>query len=80
MPEWLFVLAIIFLAVVAPLWILMHYLTGKRRSASSAKELAADDRAELERLAQSEAAMRERIATLESILDEETPHWRRKAD
>ncbi len=77
MPEWLFVLAIIFLAVVAPLWILMHYLTGKRRSA---KGLAADDRAELERLAQSEAAMRERIATLESILDEETPHWRRKTD
>ena len=77
MHDSFFILAVLFLTIVAPIWIGMHYIIGKRRSE---KTLAADDRAELERLSQSEAAMRERIATLESILDAETPHWRRMTD
>lgn len=67
--------AILFLVFVAPLWVIMHYRS-KRRSQGM---LTADERAELERLASSAEDMRERIETLESILDAETPDWRRRS-
>lgn len=67
--------AILFLIFVAPLWVIMHYRS-KRRSGGM---LTTDERAELERLASSAEDMRERIETLESILDAETPDWRRRS-
>ena len=72
----LFVLALIFLIFVAPVWIGVRHLAKKR----SADVLSNDERTELQRLAEAEVAMRDRIAALESILDAETPHWRRTAD
>lgn len=66
--------AFLFLIFVAPLWIIMHY-RAKRRTQGTLTE---DERAELERLATSAESMRERIETLESILDAETPEWRRR--
>ena len=72
----LFVLALIFLIFVAPVWIGVRHLAKKR----SSDTLATDERTELQRLAEAEVAMRDRIAALESILDAETPHWRRTAD
>ena len=66
--------AFLFLLFVAPLWIIMHY-RAKRRSQGM---LTDDERTELERLAASAENMRERIETLESILDAETPDWRRR--
>lgn len=72
----LFVLALIFLTFVAPVWVAVRHMARKR----SAQALANDERTELQRLAEAEVAMRDRIATLESILDAETPHWRRTAD
>ena len=71
----LFVVALVFLIFVAPIWIAMRYL-GKKRSAQT---LASDEHTELQRLAEAEVAMRDRIAALESILDAETPNWRRAA-
>lgn len=71
----IFVPAILFLIFVAPLWVIMHYRS-KRRSQGM---LTTDERAELERLASSAEDMRERIETLESILDAETPDWRRRS-
>ena len=62
--------------VLGPIWIVMHYSAKKRAAAG----LAAEEKAELERLVESEAAMRERIRTLESILDAETPNWRISAE
>ena len=67
--------AILFLIFVAPLWVIMHY----RSKGRSQGRLTADERAELERLASSAEDMRERIETLESILDAETPDWRRRS-
>ncbi|MDE0422256.1 MAG: envelope stress response membrane protein PspB [Gammaproteobacteria bacterium] len=67
--------AILFLVFVAPIWIIMHYRS-KRRSEGMLTE---DERVELERLAASAQSMRERIETLESILDAETPDWRRRS-
>ena len=66
---------IVFLVFVAPLWIIMHY----RSKGRSQGMLSAAERTELERLASSAEDMRERIETLESILDAETPDWRRSA-
>ena len=74
-PEIFLAPAVLFLIFVAPLWIIMHYRS-KRRSLGM---LTDDERAELERLAASAETMQERIDTLESILDAETPDWRRRS-
>ena len=66
---------ILFLIFVAPIWIIMHYRSKNRAQAS----LTNDERDELERLAEAAENMRERIDTLESILDSESPDWRRRA-
>jgi phage shock protein B len=63
---------IVFLVIVAPLWILMHYRS-KQRARS---ELSAEERQMLELLSARAERMGERIETLESILDDETPGWR----
>ncbi len=67
-----FVPTIVFLVIVAPLWILMHYRS-KQRARS---ELSAEERELLELLTVRAERMGERIETLESILDDETPGWR----
>ena len=63
---------IIFLAVVAPVWIIAHYVTRWR----TAKTLSADDETMLSELWESAAKMEARIVTLEQILDAEAPGWR----
>lgn len=65
---------ILFMIVVAPIWIVMYYRS-KRQSQGS---LSDQDRKELDHLAAAVVAMRRRIETLESILDAETPDWRRR--
>lgn len=67
-----FVPIIVFLVIVAPLWIFMHYRS-KQRAQS---ELSEDERDALESLSGRAEMMAERIETLESILDAETPGWR----
>lgn len=63
---------VLFMLVVAPIWIISHYRAKGRTNAS----LTEDERVELEQLVNAAAGMRERIETLESILDAETPGWR----
>ncbi len=75
MEEVILVPTVLFLLVVAPIWVVMHYRS-KRHAQTSLTE---DEQAELRRLAESAANMRGRIETLESILDAETPEWRRRA-
>ena len=67
-----FVPTIVFLVIVAPLWILMHYRSKQR----SLGQLSAEERQLLEQLAVRAERMGERIETLEAILDDETPGWR----
>ncbi|HTK97921.1 MAG TPA: envelope stress response membrane protein PspB [Pseudomonadales bacterium] len=67
-----FVPTIVFLVIVAPLWILMHYRSKQRARG----ELSAEERQLLELLTVRAERMGERIETLESILDDETPGWR----
>lgn len=68
----IFVPTLLFMVVVAPIWIINHYRAKGRTSAA----LTEDERVELERLVNAAAGMRERIDTLEAILDAETPGWR----
>lgn len=67
-----FVPTVVFLVIVAPLWIFMHYRS-KQRSQS---ELSTEERSALDQLALRAEKMGERIETLEAILDSETPGWR----
>ena len=70
----LLVPAILFMVVVAPLWLVMHYRSKRRAQ----RALSGEERAELERLTDLADRMGERIEILESILDAETPGWRRR--
>ena len=72
--EVLLVPAILFMVVVAPIWLVMHYRSKRRAQAA----LSGEERAELERLTDLADRMGERIETLEAILDAETPDWRRR--
>ena len=75
MPEEIIIIpTVLFMTVVAPVWIVMYYRS-KRQAQGS---LGDDESKELDRLSAAVVAMRRRIETLESILDAETPDWRRR--
>lgn len=76
MLEFLFVPTILFLTIVAPIWIAMHYNSSRK----SSRSLDQSDREELEELLSDLDKMTERIATLESILDQEHSRWRERSD
>nr|WP_027857960.1 envelope stress response membrane protein PspB [Marinobacterium jannaschii] len=68
-----FVPTVIFMGLVAPLWLVLHYLSKSR----SAKGLSDDDRHLLDAAMAQVDKLENRIQTLETILDEEHPQWRR---
>lgn len=72
MSELLFVSTIVFLVIVAPIWLILHYAT--RNSAS--KRLTSKDESLLEDLHENARRMEERIHNLERILDADAPEWR----
>lgn len=72
MGEALQVWGILFLAVVAPIWIISHYIA----KAKSAKGMTPEDETMLEEVWESAKKMEERIHTLERILDAQAPGWR----
>jgi len=67
-----FILGALFLTVVAPLWIIFHYITIWR----SNRRLSSTDEKTLGELWQSAQRMEGRIAALEKVLDAEAPGWR----
>lgn len=70
--EWTFVPVVLFLVIVAPIWLILHYAT--RNSAS--KQLTSKDEALLEALHANARKMEERLHNLERILDADSPEWR----
>lgn len=68
----LFVPLLLFVVIVVPLWLLLHYITQWRRT----KTLSAEDERMLVELWQSARRMEERIESLERILDADQPGWR----
>lgn len=70
----MFALLVVFLVIVAPIWLILHYAT--RNSAS--RKISSKDEALLEDLHESARRMEDRIHTLERILDADNPHWRNR--
>ncbi len=69
-----FVLAVLFMTVVAPLWIIFHYITKWR----SQRGLSAQDERLMAELWEIANRLEGRIQTLERVLDTEAPNWRNK--
>lgn len=74
MAVFFFVPVIIFMGLVAPLWLVLHYLSKRR----SAKGLVEEDRVELDDLLKTADKLTDRIEILERILDVDSPNWRDK--
>ncbi|WOH37620.1 envelope stress response membrane protein PspB [Thalassotalea fonticola] len=65
---------IIFMVIVAPIWLILHYRSKRQIS----QGLSEDEYRQLSDLSEAADQMAERIQTLEAILDAETPDWRKK--
>ena len=70
----LFVLIVIFMTVVLPIVVVMHYVTKWKAT----KGLSNDEQKLLEDLWKDSQAMQSRVNALETILDAENPEWRKK--
>lgn len=66
---------VLFLTIVAPLIVVMHFVTKWKQS----REFSGDDEQMLEDLYLLSQRMEERLVTLERILDHEMPDWRKKS-
>ena len=73
--EFIWVPLILFLAFVAPIWIIAHYVTRWR----TAKTLSSEDQKLLAELWKGADRMEGRLNNVERILDVETADWRRGA-
>jgi phage shock protein B len=70
----LFVPIIVFLVIVAPIWIIAHYITRWRQT----RMLSSEDEKLLAELWNSVDRMESRINNLERILDAEVADWRKQ--
>ncbi|MCL1113540.1 MULTISPECIES: envelope stress response membrane protein PspB [Shewanella] len=65
---------IIFLVIVAPIWLILHYRSKRQVS----QGLTEEEFAQLNDLIAKAEKMSHRIETLEAILDTDSPEWRAK--
>jgi len=65
---------IIFMIVVAPIWLILHYRSKRQISQGFSEE----EYIQLSELSELADKMADRIKTLEAILEAETPDWRNK--
>ncbi len=68
--------AILFMLVVAPLWITMHYRSLNR----SSRSLRQEDRETVEHMLETVDRLTDRIGALEAILDVDHPDWRQQVE
>jgi phage shock protein B len=66
------VIPILMLVIVAPLWIIFHYITKWKQM----KGITAEDEASLGDLRSAADRLEERLRTMERIMDDEVPDWR----
>ena len=74
MEELIMVPVIIFMLLVAPIWLILHYRSKRQISQGFSEE----EYTQLSDLSELADKMTDRIKTLEAILDAETPDWRNK--
>jgi phage shock protein B len=65
---------VIFMLIVAPIWLVLHY----RSKGQVSQGLSEEEYIQLSDLSETADKMADRIKTLEAILDVETPDWRNK--
>ena len=65
---------IVFFVIPAPLFIVLYFITKWKQ----AREISGGDEKMLEDLWQLAQRFEERLESLETILDNELPHWRKK--
>lgn len=65
---------VLFLTIVAPLIVVLHFVTKWKQS----REISGDDEKMLEDLYLLSQRMEDRLVTMEKILDAELPEWRNK--
>jgi phage shock protein B len=65
---------IIFMVIVAPIWLVLHY----RSKGQVSQGLSEEEYIQLSDLSETADKMADRIKTLEAILDADTPEWRNK--
>lgn len=75
LPGLLGIPLIVFVVIVLPIWLILHYAT--RNSAS--KRLTSKDESLLRDLHETARRMEERVHTLERILDADSPEWRSRS-
>ncbi|BAO43939.1 envelope stress response membrane protein PspB [Thiolapillus brandeum] len=71
----LLALPIIFMVIIVPLWLSLHYWYKSRAS----KALSKADEETLAELWQLSEKLERRVESLETILDREAPGWRHKS-
>ena len=71
-----FVPAVVFLALVAPVWLILHYWTQSRLN----RGLSAEERLQMEDALALANRQEQRTTALETILDVQQPDWRRHDD
>jgi phage shock protein B len=74
--NFMFVPTILFMVVVAPIWISLHYRSVSR----SSRSLTDEDRESVEHMLETVDRLTDRIGTLESILDADHPDWRQQTE
>lgn len=74
MDESVFILGVIFLTVVAPLIIILHFVTRWKK----ARELTNADESMMEEVWAIAQKLEGRINVLETILEDEAPDWRKR--
>ena len=73
MGELIAIAIIVFIAIPAPLFIILHFITKWKQS----RELSGGDERMLEDLWQLSTRLEDRMDALETILDNEIPGWRK---
>jgi len=74
MGELLIILLIVFIVILAPLYIVLHFITKWKQS----REISGGDERMLEDLWVLAQRLEERLETLETILESEPSDWRKK--
>jgi len=71
---------IVFLAFVLPLWIVFHYLTKwkQMKQGDLGEGRVAIDKKDLKAMQETANKLERRLESLEKILDEESPGWRKR--
>jgi len=67
---------IIFMVIVAPIWLVLHYRSKRQVN----QGLSDSEYIQLTELSELADKMSDRIKTLESILDAESPEWRKRVE